>query len=140
VTAGKRWCPKCRQWLGAKAWYATNRNNSYCRACSAEFNRHRRTGMTAEDRAELLALQGGKCAICRTDDPGDQGWHLDHDHRHCGPNKACSRCWRGLTCSSCNLGLGKFRDEPRLLMLAYLYLLDHRVRVAQMEMKEAGDG
>jgi hypothetical protein len=134
VSAGKRWCPRCKEWLGPTSFYA-GRRNAYCRSCHAEWQRVNRSGMGAADRAELLALQGGGCAICGTKDPGGQGeWHLDHWHGHCPPGKSCSLCWRGLTCSSCNLGLGKFRDNPKLLMYAYLYLIDHRVRFAQMTM------
>ena len=40
--------------------------------------------------------------------------HLDHDHEH--------QHLRGLLCLSCNQGLGKFRDDPEVLLAAVKYL------------------
>ncbi|MGC5310826.1 endonuclease VII domain-containing protein [Micromonospora zamorensis] len=59
---------------------------------------------------ELLAEQGGLCAICGGADPQ----HLDHDHR---------TGWvRGILCFNCNGGLGQFRDSPMRLARAITYL------------------
>ncbi|WP_229687322.1 endonuclease VII domain-containing protein [Micromonospora parathelypteridis] len=59
---------------------------------------------------ELLAEQGGVCAICGGADPQ----HLDHDHR---------TGWvRGILCFNCNGGLGQFRDSPMRLARAITYL------------------
>lgn len=40
--------------------------------------------------------------------------HIDHDHR---TGKV-----RGILCQACNLGLGKFRDDPALIKSAIRYL------------------
>ncbi|WP_247668063.1 endonuclease VII domain-containing protein [Micromonospora sp. M61] len=59
---------------------------------------------------ELLAGQGGVCAICGGADPQ----HLDHDHR---------TGWAGgILCFNCNGGLGQFRDSPMRLARAITYL------------------
>lgn len=72
-------------------------------------------GVTPEQFAALLASQGGRCAICRTDQPGGKGgWHLDHDHKD-------DRV-RGLLCASCNLLLGHAKDDLDLLRAAVEYL------------------
>ncbi len=69
-------------------------------------------GLAPEDRADLMALQGGKCPICnRALDQDSRGrWNAtahDHDHelaaQHDHPvNEACPDCMRGLTCAWCN--------------------------------------
>jgi hypothetical protein len=73
-------------------------------------------GMTDEQYAALMETQDGRCAICRTTE-----WtghhkrpHVDHDH-------ATGRV-RGILCHDCNLGLGKFKDDPDLLRAAIVYL------------------
>lgn len=64
-----------------------------------------------------LELTDTRCGICRTQDPGGRGdWHFDHDHRCC--KRGCPKCFRGLLCSQCNLGLGLFKDDPERLSAA----------------------
>lgn len=75
----------------------------------------RKFGITAEQRQQMLDAQGGRCAICRTDNPGTRTyWHVDHDHVT-GRN-------RGLLCHSCNVTLGKVKESTDTLrrMIAYL--------------------
>ncbi|WP_234040356.1 endonuclease VII domain-containing protein [Micromonospora coerulea] len=70
----------------------------------------RRYGIGEKEFQELLAEQGGVCAICDGEDPQ----HLDHDHR---------TGWvRGILCFNCNGGLGQFRDSPARLARAITYL------------------
>lgn len=77
-------------------------------------SRLRRTyGLTEEAFDALLASQGGVCAICGGG-PGLRGWHVDHCHS--GGHV------RGVLCEACNLGLGKFRDNPAALRAAAAYL------------------
>jgi hypothetical protein len=64
----------------------------------------------------MLNEQDGRCAICRRDPVSVGPLCVDHDHDH--PEKAV----RGLLCDSCNLGLGKFKDDPHLLVDASKYL------------------
>ena len=62
------------------------------------------------------------CGICKTKAPGGLGgWHFDHDHRCC--KKGCPKCFRGVLCSSCNLGLGLFKDDPDRLSAAIDWVL-----------------
>jgi hypothetical protein len=75
----------------------------------------RKFGLTIAQIDAMLERQGGKCAICRTDTPGGRGrFHVDHCH-------ATGRV-RGLLCSDCNLGLGRFKDDTELLQTAADYI------------------
>jgi hypothetical protein len=73
-------------------------------------------GLTEQQYAAMLAAQGDRCAICRTDTPGGKGgWHTDHDH---GTGKV-----RGLLCHNCNLMVGHAQDDPAILRAAVDYLM-----------------
>lgn len=72
----------------------------------------RRYGITLEDYNDLFDRQRGVCAIC--DEFSKRRLSVDHCH-------ATNRN-RGLLCDNCNLGLGKFRDNPFLLRRAAKYI------------------
>ncbi len=81
----------------------------------------RRFGITESDYNEILAGQGGVCAICkRTPDslPVRRGriGFLDVDHCH------VTGKIRGILCYLCNQGLGHLKDDPELLRVAISYL------------------
>jgi hypothetical protein len=72
-------------------------------------------GMSLEAYNDMLESQGGSCAICKTAAGKFQkSLCVDHDHE--------TGEVRGLLCNSCNWGLGYFRDRPRLLAQALVYL------------------
>lgn len=78
----------------------------------------RKYGLTTESYDLLLAEQAGRCAICKSTEPGGQ-WRngtffVDHCHISGGV--------RGLLCCTCNAGLGYFKDNPQLVWTAYQYL------------------
>lgn len=86
-------------------------------------NLRQKYGLTPEEYDELLARQGGRCAICRTEDGGDSRgypFHVDHDHLS-GANRA-------LLCGRCNKGIGLLGDDPMLILAAAVYVLSHRYR------------
>jgi hypothetical protein len=73
-----------------------------------------RFGITPEMYADMLARQGGRCAICEK----PNGFYsvrlvIDHDHACCPGKKTCGKCVRGLLCTACNLHLGKPWHEAR---------------------------
>lgn len=80
--------------------------------------------LTPERFEELFEAQGRACAICRTDEPNGQGWHVDHDHTCCpaGHRRRCGKCFRGILCHNCNVGLGHFGDDAERLLTAVRYL------------------
>ncbi len=78
--------------------------------------------MTVADYDELFEKQKGCCAICGTTDSGHNVTNhllVDHDH---STGKV-----RGLLCSSCNLGIGKFKDDTNLLATAINYLTNDKI-------------
>lgn len=86
----------------------------YCsRECRIRARRHEAYGLTHDELALLLA-QHEACAICTTEDWGKKGPQVDHCH-------ATGRV-RGILCTSCNNGLGRFADDPARLRRAIEYL------------------
>lgn len=74
-------------------------------------------GLTLETYAELLAAQGGTCAICQRSNPGMKNakrLYVDHCHN--------SERVRGLLCRACNTMLGCVQDDPGLLRAGASYL------------------
>lgn len=95
--------------------------SSYLRAYRATDNGRdkylqRTYGITLEEYNRLLAAQGGMCSICGTTNPGRGKAVFNVDHCH------DTGTIRGLLCHSCNVGLGKFKDNPSLLLKASSYL------------------
>lgn len=105
----------------------TKRNGraSYCRVCYREYKREwyaRNPEKSAGYVRKLkygttgAELQQKQCAICN--DPLKREKHLDHCH---ATGKV--RAW---LCRCCNLGLGRFKDNPARLRAAADYLEKHR--------------
>lgn len=79
-------------------------------------------GITLDDAHELLAAQGGVCAICSTP------LLLGVPQTLTGSEAAVDHCHstgkvRGILCGRCNKGLGLFLDNPSSLRAAAAYLL-----------------
>ena len=81
-----------------------------------------RHGLTPEMFSQLLQRQGGRCAICRSQDPGGSSWCVDHDHKHCPGQYGCASCVRGLLCNPCNTMLAQAKDNPHTLEVGAMYL------------------
>lgn len=118
---GRRWCGMCQTFVRLKDCAA---GASRCKACSSIANHAGRVkatfGLDSDSYQWLLALQGGKCAICRAR-PKTNRLAVDHDHAHC--KQGCSKCWRGLLCSRCNHELlGAAHDSVHILRNAVAYL------------------
>ena len=78
-----------------------------------EKQRQSRLGATPEQVDFLMELQDGRCMICRNP-PGKRGLALDHNHK--------TQQIRALLCAQCNMGLGNFKENPELLLMAHAYL------------------
>jgi hypothetical protein len=80
-------------------------------------------GITEEDYQRMHADQKAVCAICGQ--PETKVHHagtplkLSVDHNH------TTGAVRSLLCSSCNVGLGSFFDDPSRLIEAARYLINH---------------
>lgn len=109
----KSWCRACESGDMARR-YRSNRphhNETYRRS-----RLKWQYGMSEAIYLEMLAEQGGRCAICRTDDPGAgrKNWNVDHDHE--------TGMIRGLLCVRCNHLLGMADDDPERLAAAARYI------------------
>jgi hypothetical protein len=70
---------------------------------------------TLEDYNHVLELQGGLCAICKSDGTSHKkGLVVDHDHK--------TGVYRGILCAFCNTALSYFKDSPEILNNALNYL------------------
>lgn len=79
-------------------------------------------GITADQFDELLAAQGGVCAVCGEPPASGQNLHVDHDHACCPTVKTCGTCIRALCCKFCNQALGLLRDSAEIAEAAARYL------------------
>lgn len=127
-----KYCPACGETKPVEAFYKTSRSadgrQAYCTPCwkskyhSPEYIREsalrRLYGISLKDYDELLASQNGHCAICPAlpDTQRHGVLHVDHDHE--------TQRVRGLLCDNCNNGLGRFQDNPNLLVNAAAYLIE----------------
>jgi hypothetical protein len=107
-------------------------NQAWCNPCHTEYERRRRTyesernqnlkkkfGITSDQYDEMHSRQSGVCLICSQPETSmrkDRLRKLSVDHDH-----ATGKI-RGLLCSECNIGIGKFKDSPDLLRKAASYL------------------
>jgi hypothetical protein len=109
-------CQECRK-AQFKLWAKTDRGKKVKR----EGILRREYGISEDEYNRLLAKQQGVCAICRQPERkcGKHGKVLklcvDHSHT--------SGRLRGLLCSACNVGLGSFKDDSDLLVMAANYLI-----------------
>lgn len=76
-------------------------------------------GLTLAEYKNILEKQKGVCAICNHSESEKRlgtrkNLSVDHDH--------LTNTIRGLLCSACNTGLGKFKDSPETLRKAADYL------------------
>lgn len=151
VRDSQRWCSQPCKRIGSERAKPQNQAPRVCRTCkvvelppgrtqvrvcdncrvddranNAERERRRslrKYGMVEADFQRMLTAQGGRCAICGTDDPGVKGWNIDHDH---GREDIGIGAVRGLLCRPCNTALGFFRDDVAVLQAAIDYLARHR--------------
>jgi len=119
---GRKRCSKCRDWLPVAEFYPLRSGatrdglSTNCNLCDRLFRYH----ITAHQYRELLAAQGGSCAICGR---VPTEFHVDHDHACCPERKrSCGQCVRGLLCPDCNGALGLMADAPERLRRAAAYL------------------
>lgn len=112
-------CTKCKRHKPDTAKYfppnSRKRNglDSWCRECRSEYRKRTRIPPGIVDRDRAMQARGiAECIIC-----GERQalqLSVDHDHK--------TGLVRGALCTRCNLGLGHFRDSPKLLRFAALYL------------------
>ena len=125
-------CSKCLIPKDTGQFYFNKTRNNVCISCYRiraraydkaypEKNVERRLlynyNLSITRRQELYDLQGGLCPICKRALDSNFGRRVNVDHNH------VTNDVRGLLCTRCNTGLGKFEDDPVLLERARNYLL-----------------
>ena len=118
------YCSKCIQDKPLKEFYNDSSRSSgksiLCRECEREKKRNNEIrkayGITQQQYEDMLKLQNGVCSICGQAPENGRIKRLSIDHCH-----ATGKI-RGLLCISCNNGLGRFKDDPKLLIKAAQYL------------------
>ena len=95
---------KRRAWH--KKWILKNPDAYRKRDLKRDYN------LTQSEWDAILKSQNGRCKICGEDKP--TRFHTDHCHE---TNRV-----RGILCNRCNLGIGYFKDDPKLLIAAAKYL------------------
>lgn len=91
-------------------WFIKNKEK--VQKYSREYSLKRLYGITSEDYQIMLMAQGGKCKICHS--ASDTALFVDHNH--------VTGTIRGLLCTTCNMGIGHFKDDISLLKSAISYL------------------
>jgi hypothetical protein len=136
-----RFCPECDAYLPKSEFYEDRRaRGGLTRRCRTHHLRksyesrkkkydtpakryayarkemlRKKYGLTVEEYLAMAEAQGQVCKICKQPETDKYGMlHVDHDH--------ATNTVRGLLCTQCNTGLGKFRDDPELLRSAIAYL------------------
>lgn len=145
VASGKRHCRDCNKTKPFEAFYCSaGVYSAVCRRCHDR--RHAKThgerrivrefGLEPEAYRRLVEKQNGMCAICGKPETVKlygkvRAMHLDHCHT--------TNTVRELLCSECNIGLGKFKDDPELLRKAADYLEKHRGQSQEVDLEVGRD-
>lgn len=113
---GTRWCGGCQSFVDIED---VGKNASQCKACVSARSHAamvaKTYGIDADEYERILALQGGKCAICRAR-PKSKRLAVDHDHK--------TGVVRGLLCSRCNHELLGAGWDSRIVLEAAVRYLD----------------
>lgn len=128
---GRKQCRVCLAWFEPTHFIKNSRTadglDGRCRGCRRHEKLMANFGLTPARYAEMLAAQGGRCAVCATPPTAEEPLHVDHDHACCpSKGKSCGKCVRALLCAWCNRGIGMLRDDPELLRKAASYVERHR--------------
>lgn len=108
----KKWkskaCKNCASIRSSK-WKKENKYRTRIHQIKTSF------GITENEWKKMYEEQNYRCAICyKTEEENGKLFSVDHDHK---TGKV-----RGLLCSECNQGLGKFKDQIAFLKRAIRYL------------------
>jgi hypothetical protein len=108
----KKWRQENKEYCQLKAKADTKKNKDRTR-----FRIMRKLyGLEPSTYDEMLANQGGLCAICGNPPAKNKHLHIDHCHK--------TGLVRGLLCGKCNAGIGFLNDEAALAQNAADYLAD----------------
>lgn len=98
--------------------------------CEFHWNIQRTYKFNPQEYEDALVRQRGLCAICGMKCSVRKRLSIDHDHK--------TGRFRGLLCSHCNTGIGKFFDREDLLLSAIRYLSKRRSVGISTEIMQVG--
>jgi hypothetical protein len=114
---------KAKADAAAKAWRHANperaraiKEKSRAKTCPVkkkDYWLRRKYGITVDDFEQLMAEQGGRCAICNQEPAEGKALHVDHCHQR--------GVVRGLLCAQCNWYMGKVDGDAGLLSRLVAY-------------------
>jgi hypothetical protein len=126
----KRWylANREREIARVKAWQQANagrvndvqrrrRERPEVKAQQRDAHLRRKFQMTSEQYGEMLAAQGGVCAVCCGGPKLGKSLHVDHNHD--------TGAVRGLVCFSCNSALGNLHEDEARISALLTYLITH---------------
>lgn len=118
-----KFCTKCKveKILSAEYFPLHNKTksgfDSWCKACRGNYRNEIRRGlyrnMISDESLKDMIHSIKECVICGS----NENLVVDHCHK--------TNIIRGMLCNNCNMGLGKFKDDPCLLEFARIYLLSY---------------
>lgn len=120
LTETHKRCSKCLDW---KTYDQFQKDKArlmnlvnICASCKSAYDIQKKYGIGLEEFTDLLAKQGGGCAICGATrgSKKSESLFVDHDHK--------TGKIRGLLCSHCNSMLGHSRDKVSNLRRGIQYL------------------
>lgn len=103
---------RCKECEHAKNRVYHKENRSKVSARQVASQRIKKYGVSEKDYEQMLLSHNNLCAICNK--PSPRTLHIDHDHK--------TGQVRGLLCSTCNTGIGLFKDDISVLNSAIAYL------------------
>lgn len=128
-------CKRCKVSYENKFFIKSElkKTSSTCKKCQRKYYDNyennvsisRKFTYTRTQYNQLWEKQKGLCAICGLPESSKENGktrRLSTDHCHYIQEKTGRTIVRGLLCTQCNTGLGRFKDDPHLLLKAADYI------------------
>jgi len=109
-------CVVCCNVYNLKSHHEHKHKKEYSYADNKNTHLKRLYGISYKEYLVMLDAQGGRCAICATENSGKRAFAVDHCHD--------TGAVRGLLCGNCNAGIGNLKDSKELLQRAIEYLTE----------------
>ena len=122
MTSNSQVCRKCFKDKPLEDYHTDRRTANRKRTTCIDCRQRQRAiiNISRTDYSRLLVAQSYKCAICGVD-ASELKHELSVDHSH------KTHEVRGLLCGHCNVGLGNFKDDIKLIANAIEYLRQYGV-------------
>lgn len=120
----ERWAKNRDRFRSETSRYAKARMDRMTPEQRREFRLRAQYNLSTKTYNEMLAAQGGGCAICHKPPIKPFGLDVDHDHGTKRGNKDCAV--RGLLCRRCNIAVGVIESYGPRMVEAIDYVLAHK--------------